>query len=267
MNIPHLKHKFGLLGARLKVIHSDPPRSWARPITIDVRSDRKGEYFEVLVNSSSVADLEVMDVRTQDRHLLLLARDSSSRRVEISRFLCGRDERHWLVAATPSGSTVAQAKESLKPVEVKDSQEIVHLKATKLNCRKNAAFIRQGEWFFIPCQDLEVDPRLVLHSEPIRRGRGKPHRVQYLYRRGGMTVYVCSVFPTGLTQSEYRALLGRSPDKRGLDWHTMVRDPEAFAKGAVRHPDHKTIHLKHWHRIALNREADASGAGNVAFLD
>jgi hypothetical protein len=36
----------------------------------------------------------------------------------------------------------------------------------------------------------------------------------------------------------------------------MVRDPEVFAKGAVRHPDHATVVLRVWHRVTT-----------VAFLD
>ena len=48
----------------------------------------------------------------------------------------------------------------------------------------------------------------------------------------------------------------------------MVRDAEVFARGGVRHPDHKTIHLDGWHRVYLNRERFAPHAAKmIAFLD
>jgi hypothetical protein len=47
----------------------------------------------------------------------------------------------------------------------------------------------------------------------------------------------------------------------------MVRDPELYAKGAVRHPDHNTIVLRGWHRVLMNTEQGARAMRHVAFLD
>jgi len=44
----------------------------------------------------------------------------------------------------------------------------------------------------------------------------------------------------------------------------MARGAEVYAKGRVRHPDHKTIVLPFWHRVLPNREVSSV---NVAFLD
>jgi hypothetical protein len=44
----------------------------------------------------------------------------------------------------------------------------------------------------------------------------------------------------------------------------MIREPFLFVRGAVRHPDHKTIRLNGWHRVVLNREQRSQA---VAFLD
>ena len=43
-----------------------------------------------------------------------------------------------------------------------------------------------------------------------------------------------------------------------------MREPEAFGRGKVRHPDHKTIELNGWHQIFLSEEVRSA---NVAFLD
>ena len=47
----------------------------------------------------------------------------------------------------------------------------------------------------------------------------------------------------------------------------MVRDPELYAKGSVRHPDHNTIVLPYWHRVLMNTEQRARAMRHVAFLD
>jgi len=88
--------------------------------------------------------------------------------------------------------------------------------------------------------------------------------VEFLYRRGGVSVRVCRAYPNGLTEGEYADLIRRDPDKAKLPWTNMVREPEAFPKGRVRHPDHKTTVLHGWHRVLLNTEVRST---NLAFLD
>ena len=266
-HIDHIIAGFTRLGARLKVEQNDIRLGPFNPLRIDVKTDQKGEYFEILVNPRVHHEVGLLDLQPKDRHLLLFTKDPARPRADLSRLLCGHDERHWFVAAVPSGTTVMQAKESLKPTEVRAAQEQAHLKTRDAHRRKNAAFVRQGEWFFIPCPGLEPDPRLALKNEPIRRGGSKPHIVQQLFRRGGTTVYVCRAFPSGLTHAQYAKLVATKPETRHFRWFPMVSNPEAFAKGAVRHPDHHTIHLHYWHKILLNQESAAAGNDNVAFLD
>ena len=50
-------------------------------------------------------------------------------------------------------------------------------------------------------------------------------------------------------------------------YRMMTRDPELFARGTVRHPDHATITLHGWHRVVMNTENRASAMRHVAFLD
>jgi hypothetical protein len=90
-------------------------------IRLDVRTDRKGEYFEIARPPGNDATVEVLDAQAKDRHLLMLIREGTDK----SKFLCGHDERHWLVAALPENApvgTLGQAKEALKPVEVLTAQ-------------------------------------------------------------------------------------------------------------------------------------------------
>ncbi len=268
MNKNSLLDKFARIGARAKVT-SRPSRfrASAGAISLDVREDREGEYFEVAPRKVADPEIAVLDVQPSDRHLLLLVRDGA----EKQKFLCGHDERHWFVAAIPEHApvgTVRQAKEALKPAEVRNAQDRQRLSARARNCRKNTAYRRQGEWFFLPSTDLSVDERLVLRHEPLRRGNGgKPHWCDFCYRTGGETVHVCSRHPNGVTPKEYRRILMTNPRAKSWAWQTMRRNPGVYVRGRVRHADHKTIVLHGWHRVLMNTETEARAMRNVAFLD
>src|SRR5262245_15302226 len=172
MDTTALDRQFTRIGARLKVADRPGPRTpSAVGLSLDVQTDRKGEFFSVL--GSRQAEVTVLDVQPADRHLLLLVREAG----EKHKFLCGHDETHWFVAAIPESfpvGTVGQAKEALKPAEVQTAQARQGLRGKARARRKNAAFRRQGEWFFLPAADLAVDLKLILRNEPLRRGAGKP---------------------------------------------------------------------------------------------
>ena len=157
MNTNLLDIKFTRIGARLKLADR-PSRRTRMPgvVSLDVQADRKGEFFEIVRQPGAEAEIAVLDVQPADRHLLLLVREGKDK----SKFLCGHDERHWFVAGIPETApvgTVRQAKEALKPAEVLSAQAGKRLRARARNRRKNAAFIRQGEWFFLPAPDVVVD--------------------------------------------------------------------------------------------------------------
>ncbi len=256
--------KFEAIGARAVIAH--PRAQQTRIIRLDVRIDREGEYFEIEVNPDR-ASLEVIDVQPQMRHLLLMSRSASDGAKE--KFLCGHDERHWFVAAVPPGSAsnVATAIEALKPVEVRSEQARRRVSGNRRLRRRTDAYIRQGEWFFVPAGDVMPASVPILRNEPIRRGGGKAHIVDFVYRTGGETVYVSPDFPQGLTEMEYRALLLRRPAAKKLRWTVMRRNAGVYAKGRVRHPDHQTIVLNTWHRVLMNTENEAPAMRHVAFLD
>jgi len=263
-----LDTKFARIGARLKI--ADRPARRFRtsgPVSLNVLADRKGEFFEIVRQPLIHAEISVLDLQPADRHLLLMVREAG----EKSKFLCGHDERHWFVAGIPESApvgTVRQAKEALKPVEVLSAQTVKRLRNNDRNRRKNSAFIRQGEWFFLPVPDFVVDEKLVLPNEPLRRGDGgKPHWTEFLYRTGGETVHVCTRHPNGVTESQYRGILVSNPQAKGWGWRTMRRNPGVYVRGRVRHADHATIMLHGWHQVLMNTEGQSKAMRNVAFLD
>ncbi len=260
--------KFARIGARLKVADRPTRRSrMSGVVSLDVQTDRKGEFFEIIQQPGAEAEIAVLDVQPADRHLLLLVREGKDK----SKFLCGHDERHWFVAGIPESApvgTVRQAKEALKPTEVQTAQARHRLKAKARSRRKNAAYRRQGEWFFLPVADMAVDEKLVLRDEPLTRGNGgKPHWAESCYRTGGETVYVCSRYPNGVTEGQYQKIVAANPKAKGWGWRTMRRNPGVYVKGRIRHPDHATITLHGWHRVVMNTEGQSRAMKNVAFLD
>jgi hypothetical protein len=256
-----LERRFAEMGARLSL----PERPWRGAPRIDVRSDRRGEFFDIgFGRGNAGTEVEVVDVQSRDRHLLLLVRQGTRK----SKFLCGHDERHWFVAAVPESergvSGVAQAMVALQPESVREA--VARKKPKHPLERKNTAYLRQGEWFFVPTPGLDVEPDAVLHDEPITRGRGNPHIVELLARHGGELVYVGGRYSSGLTEAEF-AKLSEVRVRNNAPWRQMVRDALVYARGTVRHPDHATIVLHTWHRVEMNTEQRARAMRHVAFLD
>jgi hypothetical protein len=265
-----LEAKFVRIGARLKLSDGTGRRSHVASggsVRLDIRIDRDGEFFEIRRGSGDEGRIEVLDVQPSERHLLLMVRE----RGEKPKYLCGHDERHWFVAAVPESAsvgTVRAAKEALKPAEVRAAQARMRLGAGAGNRRKNAAFRRQGEWFFVPAPGLKVDDALVLRDEPITRGNGgKPHSCEFCYRMGGESVYVCGRHPGGVDVKRYQQILHDQPEAKRWGWQMMRRNPLVYVRGRVRHADHKTIVLHGWHRVLMNTEQQARAMRNVAFLD
>jgi hypothetical protein len=276
MNANNIESKFAAMGARIKVREiasrwRQGDRTWVSPadFAVDIRRNKAGEFFELRVPThlSETLDVSVMQAEPKQRHLLLFVRKQGEK-PQLDRFLCGHDEREWFVAAVPGGaSSVRQAMDALQPKDVHDALTRNHVSSRKRYARKNRAFRRQGEWFFVPEPSFVVDEKLVLRNEPLRRGSGKPHLVEEIFRSGGETVHVCRRHPNGVTPDEYRSILRRSPEAAAWGWQVMRRNPGVYARGTVRHSDHATITLPFWHRVQMNTETQSRTMANVAFLD
>ena len=240
----YLRRHLSRMGARLKLQLDAALRV---KIRINVSRDRSGEFFDIRCWPGT--NPEILDVRPDWRHMVLMVRDDGNK----NKFLLGRDERHWFVAALPDDGVhdVRTAIASLRPEEI-----------------EGKIAIRQGEWFFVPAPDLEADPKAIQRNEPLTRSAwSKPHICEQMVRQGGVVVMVCSAFPAGITEPEYHQLIESDPTHRHQGWRRMVRDAEVYVRGEVRHRDHKTLHLERWHRVYMNRERFAAHAGQIAFLD
>jgi hypothetical protein len=275
MNTQPIESGFAQIGARVKV--REVPSRWVwedrirtrEDYVLDVQRDGKGEFFELRVPThlSDALDVTVMQNEPKQRHLLLFVRKPGDK-PQLDRFLCGHDEREWFVAAIPGGaSSVRQAMDALQPAPVRQALASHKVSTNKRYSRKNRAFRRQGEWFFVPEPTMVLDPKLVLRNEPLRRGAGKPHMVEQLFRTGGETVYVSSKHPNGLLPEEYTRLMKSDPSAARWGWRMMSRDMVVLARGAVSHADHATITLPFWHRVMMNTETQSATMRKVAFLD
>jgi hypothetical protein len=252
-----LKRHFEKIGARVKFRPLIRNR-WRRDagpafFTIDIDKDKKGSYFDIAV-SPEAPEFEILQTVPKERHLLLYSRDGQ-------RFLCGHDERHWFVAPVGGAvSSVRTAKQSLLPPAVWD--QVKNLSPGEVDNRKNAVFKRQGEWFFLPTGRAFRNP-IVHRKEPLQRTTGsKPHICQELIREGGELVYIVQGRVYSEKEYKERKESDQNFDRFGL--RTMIRDPEIYVRGYVRHPDHATIRLNDWHRVFINAELTTS---SVTFLD
>ncbi len=263
MNAQLIERRFERIGARAKV-RADGNRFVRNGVSIDVGRDKTGEFFDIAVGRASLC---VVDAQPRIRHLLLMSDQSGGKH----KFLCGHDERHWFVAAVPERAAVSNVRaafEALKPDGVRLRQDQLKVKPRKRNRRRNAAFVRQGEWFFVPVPNgLRLDERWVFHNEPIARGGGKPHICEELVRQGGELVYVSPQHPNGLTEAQYRKLTSRQPKLRKLSWVAQRRNPRVFVRGKIRHADHKTIVLYGWHQVLMNTETESVAMRHMAFID
>ena len=255
MNETKLQRDFQRIGARVSITRS--PAGFS----LDVRRDRAGSTFALSVGSADIP-ISVLDVQARQRHLVLQQGSHT--------FLCGHDERDWFAAAVPNTegvTSVRGAMEALKPPAVRLAQTQKRVKRQRRNRRRNAAFIRQGEWFFLPAPELKVNPLSILRNEPLSRGQGKPHMAAQLVRAGGETIYLCREYPRGLTEAAYRRLIAKRPAKAQLAWRIQRRNPRVYVRGSVRHPDHKTIRLDVWHRVLPNTEHQSASMSHLAFID
>lgn len=234
--------------------------SWSAPAPASRRITVAGDAFELTLEPTAQA--VVLDCRRDERHLVLSLQAAGAKP---ERFLCGFDERHWFAAAV-TGHTVAGAKESLMPAPVREAVRRAGLRHAERFHRHTRAFIRQGEWFFVPELDTAVTSLSIRRQEPlIRPGGGKPHIVEELARgQGEMVWHHAHYAPSGINDAEFAR---HTEWTRREGWSRRMRITDnvgVLARGAVRHPDHATIHLNGWHRVHINSEVRPASLG---FLD
>jgi hypothetical protein len=254
-----VERHFGAIGARVKFTEQ---RRLRDGFVMNIHRDKKGEFYEIATAAGKdVPEFKILQTVPKDRHLLLLSDDGQ-------RFLCGHDERHWFIAPIADKiSTVRGAKQSLLPPNIWEQMQ--KLPAGEVDKRRNAIFIRQGEWFFVPTTRTFEDSE-ILRNEPLQRTpRNKPHVCEEMAREGGRLIHVVSgkgMDRLVLSEPEYRERMKDKTFAKGIYTHqTRIADPAVYVRGYVRHSDHATITLQGWHRALINGELTIGQS--VAFLD
>jgi hypothetical protein len=115
--------------------------------------------------------------------------------------------------------------------------------------------IRQGEWFFVVPETAEIAELERELDEGAKATRPRSH-----YRLGNRVVV--------RRKASINAFIPRSGKPHVADEIAVNVRPQngagdgvgngarVYARGAVRHPDHKTVHLKQWRRVVKNLEVD-----------
>lgn len=227
-----------------------------RAFDINVRTDKKGEFFAVDMREST--DAIVLSV--EGDHALLMFKDGN----EKFKALIGHDERQLFVAAVPdnSVSTVLQAKESLKPTKIQKLDKGLK----EPHKRKTKKRVRQGDFFFVPV-DHEIENPVIHKREPLNRGAGRSHICDELVRYGGHTVYFHRRFKPGrtFTQEQFKFLMTINKEAPKTGWVNRREGMQVYVRGKIRHPEHKTLVLKTWHEVIPNVEA--GWLKNISFID
>jgi len=108
----------------------------------------------------------------------------------------------------------------------------------KRYARKNRAFRRQGEWFFVPAPSAAVNEKLICRNEPLSRGRGKPHLVEPTLPHGRRVGLLCTTHPAAFPN---RNTSVASFESNAARWHwsrmvvTRASMPAARASQRPRH--------------------------------
>ena len=269
MNAHNLNKAFAAIGARVRV--SKRSRMFNSAL-LRVDKDKTGEYVSIIVDKERphlpfnihIADinktlkqltLSLTYVRYQGRYVYYDFKISNFART-VEHFLIGKDECHLFIASVKSNISVKHAFAELRPLDAHTALTANGVKDKSWCKRKTKAYIRQGEWFFIPATPPSESIPVIHKKEPIGNVRS-PHIVDELMRFGGQKVYVNGT--EVLTLSEFKALAYEEQK----NYSERVRDAQVFARGYVRHADHKTIYLEGWHEVHMNREVTAGVNGFI----
>ena len=224
-----LERKFRDVGVPLQLLD----HSW---FGINVRRGAAGERIALSTGDSSV---EVMDADRDHAQLLLLIKtDWGSGRTRKSKILCGRDERSLFAVGVRSTigvpvNSVATAHEALKPPELREPEGGRRRRGHRR--QRPPDFVRQGDWFFVPHPSIPLQTSGIRKRQRLAQVGGNAHLVEYLL-------------------GDPRTLISPWP---GVAPHGVV-----YARGFVRHPEHRTIRLRGWHRVLPNLETH-SASGNL----
>lgn len=252
-NLEPLKANLARAGIPARVSH----RSFlggtvgGRIVQMDILKNKKAEELRISVPSGDEAEVKVLGIdKTLNQAVIMVhepekefvetfwnpdTRRHESRtrktRDEKRRFLVGMDECHLFIAQLTGGATsVKQAHDNLRPRNVPAGK-----------AAKKRKIKRQGEWFFTPATDSEIE-KIEEHirangvEKNVRIGprgrwmRGRPHIV---------------------TESVVVSIPARQEGARDVVFTPRLVE---FVRGRIVHPDHHALHLSGWHKVDMNTE-------------
>lgn len=225
MSREQIEREFRVIGVRLHL-----EGEWSH-FAIGVSRDRPGERITL---SPGKASVQVIDVDRGHAQLLLLVRTADpGRRWATQKILCGRDERSLFAVRVPvrfgaTVNSVTAAHEALKPEELRAAGP----RTGRRSGRRGPAFVRQGDWFFVSRPHLPHDLLGARKRVRLNRGSGNSHVVDLL----------CG------DERQFYSWFGRG-----------VRPGPVFARGFVRHHEHRPIRLRCWHQVFPNAALGQSG--------
>ena len=267
----------------------DDPRDFSTRVRADTesflmdirkQSRARNERREMFVIYPGVqSDVQIMDVKP-DIHQAVLRVSEPERSFEIRerkwnrerrkfdetvriqttpagtrRYLVGTDELHLFFAELRlPAHGVRAAHSTLKPKDLRNADR--------------SQYKRQGEWFLIPATDAEVS-KLDGHGGISARERAAAGPSRPADGRGRPRVSVAAGIPAFFRSTALTGMLPRGRGRPHVADEVARMDGKEFARGNVRHPDHRTKKLHTWHRVERNTEASTASVAtqNATWVD
>lgn len=251
-NLEPLKANLARAGIPARVSH----RSFVAGVTgrivqMDILKNNRSEELRISVPDGDEAEVKVLGIDKKLNQAVVMVHEPAKEFVqriydqkigdyrdivrktpeEKRRFLVGMDECHLFIAQLSGGATsVRQAHDQLRPRNVPGGK-----------AAKKRKIKRQGEWFFTPATDAEIEQiddhiRQNGVEKNVRIGprgrwmRGRPHNV---------------------TESVVVNVRRRMDGARDMTFQAV---PVEFVRGRIVHPDHHALHLDGWHKVDMNTE-------------
>jgi len=240
----HLPARFA--SANLSLVVAEAPLARRGPneiVQMDIARARKNEHFRIFPGASTNR-IEVTTVDRSERQLVLLVheprrkftttisasapRDPRVRVIFEDRFRriielqTSESKRHFLCGMDEQHLFIARLPRAASTVS--DAHRALRALEVPPSLRLHKERVRrQGEWFFLP---ITADEERMLDAVAVQQNTGIAHAANI--PRAGRQHFADEIAVT----------------KHGV-----------FVRGRVRHPDHRTLDVRGWHRVVPNRES------------
>ena len=250
---PVLRERFARAGVPLRLAHD--PKDFDRRLVgpqletlfmVDVRrvrTRRRRREF-ILLHHGARVEVRVLDIDRHFHQLVLGVEEPETKRrtMEWSPSLRARIPVERVVPASSRRLLVGLDERHLFVCPLQQKASSVReahrrLMPPPVQRARHLHPKRQGEWFFVPVQDPGVLERI------------------------GVEIALMGI-------TRHRGLWGerRSQRTHVVDEQVRLGD-ERFARGRVRHPEHRVIELRGWHQVHRNTENAESRIEGITWVD